>query len=467
MAKLKISSHGLFVAASVTLNVFLLVNLYIGGLGKRKEGLEELSWSRGAAAEAEAVASVYCSGHGRAYLDGEIVDGKHVCECNTCFEGSDCSLLSPDCVADADSGDPTFLEPFWMKNAASSALMVTGWHRMSYSFEDHTSISHELEETIRKLHSVTKNAVTEGRYIMFGCGSTQVVNAAVYALSENNNSSSSPSQVVVSKPYYPLYEVQTDYFKSVDYEFEGDTSMINDTSNLSNIVIEFVTSPNNPDGLLKKAVLSGPNVKTVNDHAYYWPHFTAIPAPADEDLMIFTLSKVTGHAGSRFGWAIVKDEALYERMVYYMEISEMGISRDIQLRALKLLKVILQENGDEVFQFAYKTMSDRWEKLTQIFSYSKRFSIQKIPPQYCTYFQKVRGPSPAYAWVKCENEEDKSCTEILREANIIGRDGTKFGATKEYVRLSLLKRKDDFDQLLHFSTKLISDEMPTSQVMWY
>lgn len=98
-----------------------------------------------------------------------------------------------------------------------------------------------------------------------------------------------------------LYEVQTDFFKSVDYEFEGDTSMINDTSNLSNNVIEFVTSPNNPDGLLKKAVLSGPNVKTINDHAYYWPHFTAIPAPADEDLMIFTLSKVTGHAGSRFG----------------------------------------------------------------------------------------------------------------------------------------------------------------------
>lgn len=107
----------------------------------------------------------------------------------------------------------------------------------------------------------------------------------------------------------------------------------------------------------------------------------------------------------------MKDEALYERMVYYMSISEMGVSRDTQLRALKLLKVILQENGDEVFQFAYKTMSDRWEKLTQIFSYSKRFSIQKIPPHYCTYFQKVRGPSPGdsqlfltvyYMFAKCQ-----------------------------------------------------------------
>lgn len=75
------------------------------------------------------------------------------------------------------------------------------------------------------------------------------------------------------------------------------TSDINDGEE----VIEFVTSPNNPDGKLKKAVLEGPNVKTIYDHAYYWPHFSAIPAPADEDLMIFTLSKLTGHAGSRFG----------------------------------------------------------------------------------------------------------------------------------------------------------------------
>ena len=66
-------------------------------------------------------------------------------------------------------------------------------------------------------------------------------------------------------------------------------------------MIEFVTAPNNPDGRLNKAVLQGPNVKTIYDRAYYWPHFTPIPAPADEDLMIFTLSKLTGHAGSRFG----------------------------------------------------------------------------------------------------------------------------------------------------------------------
>lgn len=85
-------------------------------------------------------------------------------------------------------------------------------------------------------------------------------------------------------------------------------------------MIEFVTSPNNPDCQLNKAVLEGPSVKTIHDRAYYWPHFTAIPAPADDDLMIFTISKLTGHAGSRFGWALVKDDSLPKNVAIYTDI---------------------------------------------------------------------------------------------------------------------------------------------------
>ncbi|RVW37386.1 Retrovirus-related Pol polyprotein from transposon TNT 1-94 [Vitis vinifera] len=38
------------------------------------------------------------------------------------------------------SGDPLFLEPFWIQNAASSAMLVAGWHRMSYTFTNHVEI---------------------------------------------------------------------------------------------------------------------------------------------------------------------------------------------------------------------------------------------------------------------------------------------------------------------------------------
>ncbi|CAB4284367.1 unnamed protein product [Prunus armeniaca] len=112
-------------------------------------------------------------GHGRAYLDGLTRDGNvPVCECHSCYGGPQCSEFLTGCAANADSGDPYFLEPFWMQHASKSALVVAGWHRMSYTFADQSYISAELERHIRKLHAIVGNAVTGGRYIVFGAGST-------------------------------------------------------------------------------------------------------------------------------------------------------------------------------------------------------------------------------------------------------------------------------------------------------
>ncbi|PSS19523.1 Tryptophan aminotransferase-related protein [Actinidia chinensis var. chinensis] len=409
-----------------------------------------------AAMEAEAVASELCSGHGRAYLDGLVVGGKPVCECNTCFGGPDCSLFSPDCAADVDSGNPLFLEPFWMQNAASSAVLVSGWHRMGYSYNNQSSISKELEKYIRKLHSVVGNAVTEKRFIVFGAGSTQLLNAAVHALALDN--STSPAGVVATFPFYPAYKKQTNFFRSTDYKFLGDTSLCKNTSEANTNIIEFVTSPNNPDGQLMKAVVQGANAKAIYDHAYFWPHFTAIPAPADEDLMIFTLSKLTGHAGTRFGWALVKDEIVYERMATYVDVNSFSVSHDTQLVALKLLKTVLEGKGREIFDFAFGTMRNRWETLSEALSVSNRFSIQEIEPRYCTFFNQVRGPSPAYAWLKCERDKDEDCYTVLKTAGIIGRSGTVFGSGSRYVRLSLIKTQDDFDLLIRKIKTLVSNE---------
>ncbi|KAK2967745.1 hypothetical protein RJ640_029702 [Escallonia rubra] len=95
-----------------------------------------------------------------------------------------------------------------------------------------------------------------------------------------------------------------------------------------------------------------------------------------------------------FRWALVKDEVVYQQMLKYTDENCFGVSRDTQLRALKLLKVVLEGEGIEIFGFAHKTMSDRWEKLSEALSSSKRFSIQDLAPQYCSFFQRVRGPSP-------------------------------------------------------------------------
>ncbi|CDP11450.1 unnamed protein product [Coffea canephora] len=445
-----------FLVWSVSLN-FLLFSLVISRNS-------ELSWSKKAAAEAEAAASVSCSGHGRAYIDGFVLDGgKPVCECNGCYAGHDCSEVIPDCIADADSGNPTFLEPFWRKNAASSAIMVAGWHRMGYEFEDGSLTSKELEKQIRKLHATAGNAITDGKYIVFGGGSTQLLSAAVNALS--SKVSSSPTKVVASVPYYPVYKSQTELFKSMNFNFSGDTMSWKRSSNSSMNFIEFVTSPNNPDGQLKTAILRGPNAKQIHDLAYYWPHYTSIPSPIDEDLMIFTLSKLTGHAGSRLGWAIIKDKNVYDRMVNYIDLNTYGIARETQLRALKLLNVALQGDGRNFFDFGHETMKLRWQKLRKILSASsKRFSIQELKPHYCTFSSEIRSPAPAFAWIKCNEEEEKDCHAVLRAAKILGRRGRVFGASSSYVRLSLVNSQDEFNQLMHKLEMLVFEEATNSVV---
>ncbi|KAG9456855.1 hypothetical protein H6P81_001363 [Aristolochia fimbriata] len=432
------------VSCSVLLNLYFSY-LFFGGGGT------ELSWSKDASTDAEAAAAVYCSGHGDAFLDGRLdEEGKHVCECRTCYGGPDCSEFQSDCPVDVDSGDPLFLEPFWRQHEASGSVTEAAYHRMSYVMKEGHLTSAELEREIRRLHSVVGNANTTGRYIVFGVGSMQLLGASVSALSARKNWAQ-PARVVASVPYYNAYRDQSMMFKGRDYEWSGDTSRWKNSSDQSPLnFIEFVTSPNNPDAQLKEAVLKHLSVERIHDHAYYWPHYTAIQAPADEDLMLFSLSKITGHAGSRFGWALIKDKDVYQRIGNYVQLATLGVSRDTQLRALRLIRAALErDEGRELFEFGYKTLRKRWDKLGAAFAnYSDRFSLQKIPPRNCSYFGELRPPSPGYAWVRCEREEDEDCYAVLRDAGIIGRAGTQFAAESRYVRLSLLKSEDTFDLML-------------------
>lgn len=144
-------------------------------------------------------------------------------------------------------------------------------------------------------------------------------------------------------------------------------------------------------------------------------------------------------------------------MVQYVDMSQMSISTDTQLRALKLLKAITKDDasGKEFFEFGYNIMRDRWDSVNKIISMSKRFSSQEISPQYCTYFKRVIEPSPAYVWLKCEREEDSNCNDVLRAAKIIARPGTRFDVEDRFARLTSLKGQDDFDMLLYRLKQLV------------
>lgn len=105
-------------------------------------------------------------------------------------------------------------------------------------------------------------------------------------------------------PQLQSYPDETDYLRSGLYRWAGDAYAFDNKGHGD--YIEVVNYPNNPDGTIRKAVVKNRpddlvQGKLIHDLAYYWPQYTPITAPVAQDIMYFTFSKSTGHAGSRIG----------------------------------------------------------------------------------------------------------------------------------------------------------------------
>ncbi|XP_022737313.1 tryptophan aminotransferase-related protein 2 [Durio zibethinus] len=354
-----------------------------------------------------------------------------------------------DRVINLDHGDPTMYESYWQKMGDETTILIPGWQFMSY-FSDATNLCWFLEpefaKQIVRLHKVVGNAVTENRYIVVGTGSTQLFQAALYALSPTTEAD--PISVVSAAPYYSSYPVITDCLKSRLYEWAGDARSFSKNGPY----IEIVTSPNNPDGYARHSVVNSRDGTLIHDLAYYWPQYTPISSPANYDLMLFTVSKSTGHAGMRIGWALVKDEDVARKMTKYIELNTIGVSKDSQLRAAVVLKVISNscERPNEVdsfFEFSYHHMAKRWKQLRQAVHQSGLFSVPDFPPQLCKFLNRVFEPQPAFAWLKCEGEIE-DCESFLRSKRILTRGGKHFGVSPKYVRISMLDRDKNYDTFI-------------------
>ncbi|XP_042498917.1 L-tryptophan--pyruvate aminotransferase 1-like [Macadamia integrifolia] len=357
-------------------------------------------------------------------------------------------------VINLDHGDPTMYEEYWRRMGEKSRIVMRGWDSMSY-FSDLENLCWFLEpefaKQITRLHGSVGNAVTHDRHIVVGTGSTQLFQAALYALSLLPSPHASPQQpisVVSAVPYYSSYPSVTDYLKSGLYKWEGDAY----TFTKEEPYIELVTSPNNPDGFIRQPVVNRSRGIVVYDLAYYWPQYTPITSAADHDLMLFTFSKITGHAGTRMGWALVKDKEVARKMTEFIVLNTIGVSKDSQLRAAKILQVVsdgsehmgFPEDADSFFLYAYHQMTLRWERLRDAVRHSGLFSLPEFLAQFCNYNGGFTEPHPAFAWLKCKGDIE-DCESFLREHKIITRSGRHFGMEAKYVRISMLDRDEKFN----------------------
>ncbi|KAJ7956201.1 Tryptophan aminotransferase-like protein [Quillaja saponaria] len=356
-------------------------------------------------------------------------------------------------VINLDHGDPTMYEIFWRQMGDKTTITIPGWQSMSY-FSDITNICWFLEPEFAKevvrLHKVVGNAVTEGRYIVVGTGSSQLFLAALYALSPHD--AAQPKSVVSAAPYYSSYPSMTDYQKSGLYRWAGDAQSFDKDEPY----IELVTSPNNPDGYVRRSVVNRTEGALVHDLAYYWPQYTPISSPADHELMLFTVSKSTGHAGMRIGWALVKDQEVAKKMTKFIELNTIGVSKDSQLRAANVLKAVSDscgregsfEEGESFFNFGHNVLAERWKQLRAAVQQSGMFSLPNFSPAFCTFFSQVLEAQPAFVWLKCE-QGIEDCESFLRRHKILTRGGKHFGVTPDYVRISMLDRDENFNLFIN------------------
>lgn len=362
-----------------------------------------------------------------------------------------------------DHGDPTMYQSYWKQMGDRTDVVISGWQSVSY-FSDTKTVCWFLEpgfaNAVTRLHKLVGNAETGNRHIVVGTGSTQLFQAVLYALCPYD--APDPMSIVSAAPYYSSYPLITDCLKSGLYKWRGEV----DDFNKEAPYIELVTSPNNPDGSIREAVFNGSGQILVHDVAYYWPQYTPISSKADHDIMLFTLSKSTGHAGMRLGWALVKDEAIAKKMVKFIEISSIGVSKDSQVRAAKIMDVINDSYEDSktsneskrFFDYAREEMAKRWSQLREVVNNGQAFSLPTLPVGECNFSHQTFATQPAFAWLKCEQVDD--CESFLKKHKILTRGGVHFGSSKKYVRASLIGHEEDYNEFIRRLSLINSVESP-------
>eukprot|EP01135_Chromosphaera_perkinsii_P010193 Nk52_evm59s2039 gene=Nk52_evmTU59s2039 len=287
-----------------------------------------------------------------------------------------------------------------------------------------------------RIHAAVGNAITDGYELVVGHGSTGVMKSAMHALSMQNLGE---TEFFSRPPCYGKYKSQADSLLtrvSDSKWYAGRWNLAADVDKQN--VVEIVTYPNNPDNLYRKPSVHDKN-RVIHDCVYLWPQFTNITGPAHEELMIFTASKFTGHAGSRVGWALVKNPVIAQRMREYLIRETIGLNIESQIRVSSVFDYIASEyemNRESAYsKFAVDVMSENWNSLISVF--------EKAPEGFELINAKTKG---AYAWIRCP--EGYHCSELFKDVGLISSPGSGFFVEEHFTRFQMMMRTAEMKSLV-------------------
>jgi len=267
-------------------------------------------------------------------------------------------------VIDVAFGVPAYMQEYWdfiqkMFPNDSVAKLNQG---MNYG---HAVPQEGLVSAIKKLHAHAGNAETKDYTVVVGVGASQMISAAGYALSTVGL-----KQVLVKPPYWGRIPLLLNMGANMAGQQDNIArESISDPA----AWVYFATSPNNPDG--KDQDPAGK--MSVVDMCYAWPQYQACYKKS-HDVMIFGLSKATGHAGVRVGWALVKDEKFAALMKSYVEQSTCGVPEDSQSHATRVIESVLmapKKTMPDCFSFGKDKLKKRWTQFIGAAEKCKDFKV--------------------------------------------------------------------------------------------
>lgn len=93
-------------------------------------------------------------------------------------------------------------------------------------------------------------------------------------------------------------------------------------------------------------------------------------------------------------WALVKDQEVARKMTEFIEINTIGVSKDSQLRAAKILQAVADscdlvgtgpEEVQPFFDHSYILMEKRWNQLRAVVEKSRLFSLPNFSAARCNF----------------------------------------------------------------------------------
>lgn len=100
-------------------------------------------------------------------------------------------------------------------------------------------------------------------------------------------------------------------------------------------------------------------------------------------------------------WALVKDHEVAKRMTKFIELNTIGVSKDSQVRAAKIMKVVsdgyelpIADPSARLFDFGRRILTQRWERLREVARKTGMFSLPEYSFDNCSFAGKRTSAKP-------------------------------------------------------------------------